>query len=349
MSPFLVLNIKTNHELTNFETIEESAMNRKNFLLISIILSLISCKKSETEPFNHRQEMRDFVQEISYYARTFDKDFIVIPQNAVELTLNNPQIPGDYNQPYLDAIDGNGQEELYYGYFSDDVQTPASVTDYLNPLLVQAVNKGKTVMVTDYCYSLEKIGNSYNFNNAQHYISFGADSRQLDGIPFFPKQPFKINNTNITKLSGAKNFLYLINTNLFTNKEEFLDSLSETNFDILLIDLFFKDGTAFTSSEINFLKNKANGGKRLLICYLAIGEAEDYRYYWKETWESSPPEWLGDENPYWPGNYLVSFWFPEWQDIIYGDDDSYTKRIIDAGFDGLYLDLVDAYEYFESK
>lgn len=35
-----------------------------------------------------------------------------------------------------------------------------------------------------------------------------------------------------------------------------------------------------------------------------------------------------------------------WQAIIYGNDNSYLKKIIDAGFDGVYLDIIDAFEYF---
>jgi len=215
---------------------------------------------------NYRQEMRNFVIGISQYARSFDADFIVIPQNGIELIVNNPETPGDLNQPYLDAINGNGQEELYYGYFADDIPTPASITSYLNPFLTQAIASGKTVLVTDYCFSLEKIGNSYNLNNAQNYISFSADSRELDDIPYFPKQPYKVNSTDITQLYQAKNFLYLINSSLFASKEEFIDSLSKTDYDVLLLDLFFQDGTSFTSDEINSLKTKANGG----LAYLSV-------------------------------------------------------------------------------
>jgi len=43
--------------------------------------------------------------------------------------------------------------------------------------------------------------------------------------------------------------------------------------------------------------------------------------------------------------YWVRFWKPEWHKIIYGNDDSYIKKILDAGFDGAYLDNVEAY-YF---
>ena len=37
----------------------------------------------------------------------------------------------------------------------------------------------------------------------------------------------------------------------------------------------------------------------------------------------------------------------EWQDIVFGNDESYLKKILDAGFDGVYLDIIDAFEYFE--
>ena len=32
---------------------------------------------------------------------------------------------------------------------------------------------------------------------------------------------------------------------------------------------------------------------------------------------------------------------------MYGNNSSYTKMILDAGFDGAYLDIIDGYEYFE--
>ena len=84
-----------------------------------------------------------------------------------------------------------------------------------------------------------------------------------------------------------------------------------------------------------------------MIAYLSIGEAEDYRYYWQPEWKENPPAWLLDENPNWPGNHKVYYWDPEWQAIIYGNHSSYLAKILAAGFDGVYLDLIDAYETFE--
>ena len=80
---------------------------------------------------------------------------------------------------------------------------------------------------------------------------------------------------------------------------------------------------------------------------MSIGEAEDYRYYWQADWSTNPPSWIEEENPDWEGNYIVKYWEQEWQDIIYGNDNSYLKKIVDAGFDGVYLDIIDAFEYFE--
>ncbi|MEE8372615.1 MAG: endo alpha-1,4 polygalactosaminidase [Dehalococcoidia bacterium] len=85
------------------------------------------------------------------------------------------------------------------------------------------------------------------------------------------------------------------------------------------------------------------------IAYMSIGEAEDYRYYWQEEWGSSSPSWLAEENPDWTGNYKVRYWDPVWQRIIYREDDSYLRKILDAGFDGVYLDIIDAFEYFEDR
>lgn len=122
--------------------------------------------------------------------------------------------------------------------------------------------------------------------------------------------------------------------------------MQETDYDVILIDLFYDDAS-LTSDDIASLKVKANGGSRLIIAYMSIGEAEDYRYYWDDSWNVSSPAWLGAKNPDWEGNYKVRYWDEDWQAVIYGDEDAYFDRIIDAGFDGVYLDIIDAFEFFE--
>ncbi|WP_176954842.1 endo alpha-1,4 polygalactosaminidase [Albimonas donghaensis] len=82
---------------------------------------------------------------------------------------------------------------------------------------------------------------------------------------------------------------------------------------------------------------------RMVVSYISIGEAEPYRYYWRQAWERTPPAWLDEVNPEWVDNIRVKYWMSDWQDIVF----DYADRIFEAGFDGLYLDIVSAYERFE--
>lgn len=55
------------------------------------------------------------------------------------------------------------------------------------------------------------------------------------------------------------------------------------------------------------------------------------------------PVWLGHENESWPSNYQVRYWEKGWQDIIFGARGAYLERVLASGFDGVYLDRVDAF------
>ena len=127
------------------------------------------------------------------------------------------------------------------------------------------------------------------------------------------------------------------------------EALLASPFDLLVID-YSRDGSEgqrWTKADIAELKTK--GRPRRLLAYLSIGEAEKYRYYWRPAWNDKPPAWLEKENPDWLGNIKVRYWDPAWQALVFGKPDSYLDKIVDAGFDGVYLDLVDAYEYFEER
>ncbi len=326
---------------------------KKSLLIYALLIILFaSCSdendKIETNDINFRQEMRDFVIAISYYSKGINPGFIVIPQNGIELVSTTGNEDGQPHLEYLNAIDGNGQEDLFYGYDDDNVKTPVDESQYLTDLLQISASKGKTILVTDYCSTPSKMDDSYNLNNAQGFISLAADHRELDNIPQYPVPVNNENSLIISNLSQAKNFLYLINPGNFNTKTEFINAVTNTNYDLLIMDLYFNDGNIFSSSEIDELKNKHNGGKRLVICYMSIGEAEDYRYYWDNDWNNNKPTWLDEENPEWKGNYKVKYWQTEWKDIIFGNNESYLKKILDAGFNGVYLDIIDAYEYFEN-
>ena len=293
-----------------------------------------------------RNEMRSFVGEISTYAKAVNPDFVVIPQNGIELVSVNGEADGSPENIYLSNIDAVGQEDLFYGYNGDNKKSPGNESDYLVSFLNIAKNAGKAVLVTDYCSDASKMDDSYTLNNQREYISFAAPDRELRLIPGYPPTPRDTNDLDITNINQATNFLYLINPENFGSKQAFSNAVANTNYDVILMDAFF-DEQIWTAQEITALKTKANGGKRLFISYMSIGEAEDYRYYWQPGFNSNPPAWLSDPNPDWPGNYKVKYWLNSWKAIIYGDNEAYLDKLLDAGFDGTYLDIIDGYEYFE--
>ena len=150
-----------------------------------------------------------------------------------------------------------------------------------------------------------------------------------------------------------------------------LEPLRKSTFDLVVIDYSADGGEAgeFSAEQIAALKSGA-GHVKVVLAYMSIGEAEIGRFYFDKGWitpdpETSPdgpftltdlaPTWLTEPNPDWPDNFKVRYWEAEWQQVIIhnpgqhpviGDAPSYLDRIIDAGFDGVYLDIVDAFEYF---
>lgn len=107
--------------------------------------------------------------------------------------------------------------------------------------------------------------------------------------------------------------------------------------------------TRWSRSEIDAIRGGKQG--RRVIAYISIGEAETYRSYWRSGWDAnndgspdtSAPSFLLGENPDWAGNYRVEYWSPEWQRLVLAE----IETLVDQGFDGLYLDIVDAFEVFE--
>lgn len=122
-------------------------------------------------------------------------------------------------------------------------------------------------------------------------------------------------------------------------------------YDVVVVDygLDQHNGTAFPREVVDLMRTKPDGTKRVMLAYFSIGEAESYRYYWQDSWAKNRPEWLEPENPDWPGNYRVQYWHPEWRAILYGSPNAYLDRILDAGFDGVYIDGVDKFEQWKRR
>jgi cysteinyl-tRNA synthetase len=94
----------------------------------------------------------------------------MIPQNGIELVSSNLDSEGPLASSYLNAIDGIGQEDLFFGYNKDDKATPSEETNYLKEYLDRVITEGKTVLTTDYCSTPSNVTLSILSNTERNYI-----------------------------------------------------------------------------------------------------------------------------------------------------------------------------------
>ena len=93
-------------------------------------------------------------------------------------------------------------------------------------------------------------------------------------------------------------------------------------------------------ARLENLRKTPRGQRRLLLGYLSIGEAEAFRSYWPACCAATSPSWLTTQTQGWAENFAVRYWQEEWQQIV----TTRLAEIIQAGFDGVYLDRADVWE-----
>ncbi|MCP4218326.1 MAG: hypothetical protein GY765_27060 [bacterium] len=150
--------------------------------------------------------------------------------------------------------------------------------------------------------------------------------------------------------------------------------LANSRYDMVVIDPTVTTSPDFDAAGMvsQIKASKANDGvhRKLVIAYIDIGQAEEWRWYWngQTTYEeqgecnsSFIPQiqtwapWVVACDPDgWAGNYPVAFWDPGWQDVVINGTtlgaslnlyfDSMLDEVIQDGFDGIYLDWVEAWE-----
>jgi cysteinyl-tRNA synthetase len=118
-----------------------------------------------------------------------------------------------------------------------------------------------------------------------------------------------------------------------------LEQIGASNYELAVID-YSADGTAaqaFSATQIGTLRSATC--QRRVLAYLSVGQAERYRWYWRPSWGIGRPWWLVARDADWPQHYWTRYWSPTWQGIM----EKYLDNIMAAGFDGVYLDRIDAY------
>lgn len=249
--------------------------------------------------------------------------------------------------PIMYNIDGSFTLTSHYGTYQDDYEFQQAAVTF--PEICQIVSAAyenhqdigvsSTLWLNGSIEDGETIIENPTRPNTTFYLDQPAYALLLRGAP---GSPFKVTITLQDAVAVPEKPLLGVDDFLYQLQDLDLEAAGMSAYDLVIMD-YSSDARPYTADEIAALKDSP-GGPKIVFAYMSIGEAEDYRFYWEETWYESPPSWLDAENPDWEGNYKVRYWEPAWQEIIL----EYTDRLLEAGFDGVYLDIIDAYEHYES-
>jgi len=117
----------------------------------------------------------------------------------------------------------------------------------------------------------------------------------------------------------------------FYIKDVDVQQVIKSSVDMVVIDLDTKDGP-ITKQQVQKIKDS----DKVVIAYLSVGDAEEYRRYWDDSWTKPKlaPKWLGKQSTVWKGVYHVTNPLEDqWMDIV--------KKMIDTainnGFDGIVV------------
>lgn len=312
------------------------------FFLILLVPLVNAAELREAD--HYKLKMMELVKEIKTTATANNPEFGLILNGGINIYVADSYVTdGEAKvKDFLTNVDGVLLEGLNFGYeFKDDKQTSDKVRKDILGRLVLPVNAGVPIFNIDYCDNLRNRSMATMMARKDKIINFSSD-RGLQSIPLVP-----LNAQEITKLADVNNFIAVFNPQKFSVKPLYLKTLQKSNYDLLIIDAFYQ-GELLTKEDIASLKVKPNGKRRLVYSYLSVGEAEDYRYYWKPEYKKNPPTWLAAANKHWEGNYKVEYWRDEWKDILFRGQDNYLSKLLACGYDGAFLDVIDSFYYFEA-
>ena len=335
------------------------AMMRNIFFTLLVTLSFFSTACASTpsrattagdKPIAYDTLMVDLISELKGYAVKRNPQFFLLGNGGAPL-FHADEYSGNTAENVvrlMDALDGELVESVYYGWdMNDGEETPDDERAYVKEVLELPKLYGKPLFALDYVKTKAQAKDAYKRASLDGFVMSASFSRELDEIPDKSHRP-AMNEKDIKELKDVSTYLVLLNPGKFESREAYVDALAAMPYDLLVIDLYYGD-TPLSRDEVERLKRKPNGKRRLVAAYMSIGEAEDYRPYFQPAWHKNPPSFIDEKNKDWEGNMKVRYWQKEWHDILLGNGDAYLDMILAAGFDGSFLDVIDAYEYFQNK
>ncbi len=315
---------------------------------------------------NYRELMRDIVAAFSEYTKNTRPDFYIVAAGGHDLLTRGewendldelhraeaagaksdderfllklfspeePVAPGTPNRRYIQSINAFLTENQICG--------PAPLPEKTLGLFRKY---GISVLDAEHCKTAKQMREAQTVL-AERKIPAHADTDEaarFDSLDIESK-PFLENPDNVSSLNDVRNILIMTDTRNYASKGEWVNALTQTNYDLLILDPFYKYNQPLTKEEIRRLRYKKLGARRLVFAVLDISSAEDTRMYWEASWKLKSPAWLRFPSKTRPGAIVVDYWSAPWKNII----GNYFKSIMDLGYDGIVLQGLDAHKTYE--
>ncbi len=312
---------------------------------------------------NYRADMRDNLQMLIDYARGNRPGFKIITHEGQELL---------YRSAWEDARDGYNLSRRKKGsiedttFLSHENETPRQPKPdtpeykYLRSVDAVALNnlfcgKGREQNITfnnrlglisiDYCQSSEAADKAIVRSVLDKKILYVFENTE-NAFNDIASQPL-INDSakNVGQVAEARNILILTDDGRYTSKDRFVQDISRTNYDIVVIKPLFAHTQRFSPEDIRRMQFKKNGSRRLLIAEMNVSEASPQDYFWHERWKVGSPSWLVRKSFVEPNAVITQYWHEEWRRII----SKHFKDIIATGFDGVFFTGIQNHFYFEQQ
>ena len=147
----------------------------------------------------------------------------------------------------------------------------------------------------------------------------------------------------ILSAQKARNINFLIDDEKFSTPYQMIDDIRNSNYDIIVIHPVFHQKKPFTKEEVDMMKFKKNGARRLILAQYNVSEISELDYLWHKNWYKNRPTWIVDASFTTPNAYLVKYWTPEWHKL----SALYFRSIVDTAYDGVFLTGLENHAYFE--
>ena len=300
-----------------------------------------------------REEMRKFVISIAQFGRQYRRDFRIIARGGLDLLVKRDDVDEEKTSPartYLRALDGLVAEGMFFTERRPGMPPPPERQAEMLSLADYAKNNGVRVFTLDYGDGNKFVDKAHAEAQKRGFVSLVSSRPLLDvsSLPTYPERPFGENPKSILSLGQVRNFIAVTNSIPYGREDNFALTLHSTNYDMAIVDVFH-GRQPLTQQAVETLKYKKVGAKRLVVAKMDIGSAASYMYYWKDGWTEGSPPFINAPHRGDPDRYYVEYWQPEWKKLIAGDTNSYLYGIIRQGFDGVLIDGLDAYKFFEGS